>query len=94
MNQLTGRHRAQGTKGPKYLPRSLPYVLVSLPLPNSDQVRKVCKQRKTITKMKNKKEASQMSSSVVVLHADGMEEKLSYHKSLTILNSTVVFDIQ
>jgi len=58
MNQLTGRYRAQGTKGPKYLPRSLPYVLVSLPLPNSDQVRKVCKQRKTITKMKKKKEAS------------------------------------
>ena len=35
---VTGRYRA---KGPKYLPRSLPYVLVSLPLPNSDQVRKV-----------------------------------------------------
>ena len=35
-----------------------------------------------------------MSSSVVVLDAEGMEEKLGYHKSLTILNSTVVFDIQ
>ena len=58
MNQLTARYRAQGTKGPKYLPRSLPYVLVSLPLPNNDQVRKVCKQRKTITKMKKKKKAS------------------------------------
>jgi len=35
-----------------------------------------------------------MSSSVIVLHADGMEEKLGTFKSLTILNSTVVFDIQ